>query len=606
MVALTLRPPWAALVLWAAWLLPCAQAGWELGAQGVSCTTVCSDAGGLTCSATGNQQLNSNFEFDYVFAELVTAGQIPAEYATCDSYQNLEEWLDAQPGTYFVDPNTLYVPPVCFQYSAASTCAGTNTAMRRICCCLSSPGADLSSECFVPTTTTSTATTETTTSITSITSSTTQTSTITTETTLTTSSTTSITATTTVVTTSATTTATSVTETTTSTSVTTLTATTSSTSMTTSSTTVTTETTLTGTSTSVTTTLTTQTSVTSSSVTTTSTSVTQSATSTSYTSTTTTVTSGAVTLISENVLAGENRIPVSDRTGFSEGDMIKIKRDVVKIENITEVGVRRLEGGRRLATVAYLEVTPPISQDYVAGDSISNLGPAENYVGSDPITFHGGQKYKFWLPNHQEFMLLETNEVKVFGTVFPGVKPDQQWFGNFRVVLSDQAPVVEVNVKRPTSNQTSGTRCASRRMESMDVFLGRSKSALREVQRRPMEFTAGESVRFAIDCRKQDRPLLASAKTEYIHVETPSIVFLIVAAHAGNEFPDDPRLQLKYMHLDLLILEMPRKHEFGGILPEIWDIKPRSPLVTAMLQPPEPVQVCEAKMPNCDASARRS
>eukprot|EP00913_Durusdinium_trenchii_P011649 g10940.t1 len=267
--------------------------------------------------------------------------------------------------------------------------------------------------------------------------------------------------------------------------------------------------------------------------------------------------------------------------------MIKIKRDVVKIENITEVGVRRLEGGRRLATVAYLEVTPPISQDYVAGDSISNLGPAENYVGSDPITFHGGQKYKFWLPNHQEFMLLETNEVKVFGTVFPGerrstqrslegVKPDQQWFGNFRVVLSDQTPVVEVNVKRPTSNQTSGTRCASRRMESMDVFLGRSKSALREVQRRPMEFTAGESV------------------------------FLIVAAHAGNEFPDDPRLQLKYMHLDLLILEMPRKHEFGGILPEIWDIKPRSPLVTAMLQPPEPVQVCEAKMPNCDASARRS
>lgn len=36
------------------------------------------------------------------------------------------EWLDAQPGTYFVDPNTLYVPPVCFQYSAASTCAGTS------------------------------------------------------------------------------------------------------------------------------------------------------------------------------------------------------------------------------------------------------------------------------------------------------------------------------------------------------------------------------------------------------------------------------------------------------------------------------------------------
>lgn len=36
--------------------------------------------------------------------------------------------------------------------------------------------------------------------------------------------------------------------------------------------------------------------------------------------------------------------------------LVPVTSDQVKIENITEVGVRRLEGGRRLATVAYLEV----------------------------------------------------------------------------------------------------------------------------------------------------------------------------------------------------------------------------------------------------------
>lgn len=269
-------------------------------------------------------------------------------------------------------------------------------------------------------------------------------------------------------------------------------------------------------------------------------------------------------------------------------------REVVTIENITD-GTRRLEEydddidiqARNLAgTTAILEVTPPLEAEYSPGDLIRNLGPSSTYTGSDPITFHDGQKHKFWLPNYQEHLLLRTREMKVFGEVFPGPKPDQQWFGNFRVVLADDTPVLQVNI-RPGRNHSKIKHCSSRRMDSMDVFLGRSRAPLREVQRRPMEFTAGEDVRFAIDCRQQDRPLLASSRTEYIQVETPSIGFLIVAAHAGNEFPEDWRLQLKYMHLDLLILEMPRKHEFTGILPEIWGTVPRSSAVESMLSPPD-------------------
>lgn len=602
-----------ALLPWALWavLLPHVNANWEIGAQGDSCDTTCTNNGGATCSVSGNKQLNSNFEFDYVFADLVSRGLIPAEYSACDSYQRLTDaGVSAQPGTIYFEG---YLPPVCYQYSDESTCAGiadgaAATVLRRTCCCLPNPGDDFTTACFVPTTTTSTATTETTTTVTSLTSTTSTTETKTSSTTETTTMTTSMTSTST---TSTSTTSSSTTSTVVTTTYTGTTQTTTSVTATTATMTGTgTESSITVTYTSITSSVTVSSTMTTTFMSTTSstisttvvthtaTSVTTSSTTVTTTTSSTTVTQAAQTLVTRVVPAGSSQIPIADRTGFSEGDVILLRnREVVVIENITDdVGGRRLAGdesdsayGRILsaAVPAILEVDPPVEKAYSPGDSLKNLGPSATYTGSDPITFHGDKKFKFWVPNHQEFLMLETSDLRVFGRTFPGPKSDQQWFGNFRVVLSDDTPVMEVNIKRPAANHSRVTRCSSRRMDSMDVFLGQSKSPLLEMQRRPMEFTAGDDVRFIIDCRQQDRPLLASSRTEYIHFETPSIGFLIVAAHAGNEFPDDWRLQLKYMHLDLLILEMPRKNEFKGILPEIWGIVPRSPEVEAMLSPPE-------------------
>eukprot|EP00438_Fugacium_kawagutii_P001111 Skav218102 [mRNA] locus=scaffold759:61921:63735:- [translate_table: standard] len=596
------------------WALLCmvlhVEANWEIGDMGQTCDEACTAKSG-TCSQDGNRQLNSNFEFDYVFEDLVTRSLIPSQYYECDSYQRLTDAaVQAQPGTiYFADPDL--VRPICYQYSDESTCSGSadgNAYFRRICCCLPNPTDDYSTACFVPTTTTSTATTETTTSVTTIS--------ITTTSKSTTGTTTSYTQTKTSSTTksSTTTTATSTSQTDTTFTSTSSTATTiitgTSSTVTSSSSTGTTVTTTRSTTTTTTasSTMTTSSTITSSMTTTTvvtltSTSFTATSSSTISTTSTTTVTEGAQTLITAFVPAGSYQIPIADRTGFSEGDMILLRgREVVQIDNITEDEERRLDGdGRRLsgAIPATLEVIPDIQRDYNPGDSMRNLGSSSTYAGSDPITFHGGQKIKFWLQSNQEFMILETAELKVFGEVFPGPKSDLQWFGKFRVVLSDNTPVVEVHIKRQISNYTRVSSCSSRRIDSMDVFVGRAKSLLREVQRRPMHFAVGDEVRFAIDCRQQNRPLLASSRTEFIHFETPSIVFLIVAAHAGNEFPDDWRLQLKYMHLDLLILEMPRKNEFKGILPEIWGLLPRSPEVEAMLSPPQAADEIEQCCPGC-------
>eukprot|EP00438_Fugacium_kawagutii_P024273 Skav206667 [mRNA] locus=scaffold56:152540:153694:+ [translate_table: standard] len=109
---------------------------------------------------------------------------------------------------------------------------------------------------------------------------------------------------------------------------------------------------------------------------------------------------------------------------------------------------------------------------------------------------------------------------------------------------------------------------------------------------RHLEYTAGKAIRFEINCRNQ-----AGARTEYLYFETPSLVFVITSSHAYVDFRDRPEMAFDYMHLDFIVMEAHRAlrpQTFSGILPEIWDLRPRSDLVKSMLQPPEPPAICEA------------
>ncbi|CAK9077190.1 Uncharacterized protein SCF082_LOCUS37072, partial [Durusdinium trenchii] len=295
---------------------------------------------------------------------------------------------------------------------------------------------------------------------------------------------------------------------------------------------------------------------------------------------------------------GDTQIVVADDLGFSVNDMIKLS-DPPHSEYV-EIISKGTTTARRLATYPTFTVSPALENNYGVGATIQNFGPASQFTGGDPVTYFGGKKWKFWMPLHKELLLLATPEIRLYGSAFPGPELGQQWFDRFLVAFPDDTPIVKVQVKPQLGNGTGwvSRRCSSPRFETLQIFLGQETAPLKAM--RHLEYTAGKSVRFEINCRNQ------AARTEYLYFETPSLVFVITSSHAAVDFRETPELAFKYMHLDFIVMEALRPQTFSGILPEIWDIKPRSPLVTAMLQPPEPVQVCEAKMPNCDASARRS
>jgi len=282
---------------------------------------------------------------------------------------------------------------------------------------------------------------------------------------------------------------------------------------------------------------------------------------------------------------GDSLVYVQSDVGFSLDDMILISDEVNTFEyvQITNIGSRRLQNAdweERELSGLHFEVYPALEYSYPTGSLVANQGPASLFAGGDPVTYFGGKKFKFWMPLHTELELLRTPEMTLYGTVFPGPKSDQQWFDYFKVAFPDGTPVAQVSVKRDRySNRTLSSRCASRRFETLDIFLGSSTSPLKEMKK--MEISAGKSVRFEINCRNQ------ASRTEYLYFETPSIVFVITSSHAGVEFPDDAQLAFKYTHLDFIVLETVRPQSFSGILPEIWDIRPRSKAVEAMLHPPD-------------------
>lgn len=217
-------------------------------------------------------------------------------------------------------------------------------------------------------------------------------------------------------------------------------------------------------------------------------------------------------------------------------------------------------------------------------------GTIPTYPGafSDPITFVGDKKIKFWLPAYTLMPLLETPDLTLWASVFPGPSQDLQWFERFRVTGIDGQEVVDISVLR---HQTLENRSSSRpgKFSQLRIKFPALSEPLQS--REPQLFSASVSGRIKVGVGTKHRRFFhavvhTSPFIEFVVVESPSISFAVYACHAGNEFPDDQRLQAEYTHLDFVILESTGEEQFRGILPQLWGTTPRSDEVVAMTTPP--------------------
>lgn len=223
----------------------------------------------------------------------------------------------------------------------------------------------------------------------------------------------------------------------------------------------------------------------------------------------------------------------------------------------------------------------------VASQVVSILTQAGVAI-SDPITFFRGKKTKFWLPLQGKHLLLQTQDLAIFASVFGGPSADLQWFDRFFIRLPDGRKVAEIGVERASLRQN---RTSSRRhhlFRQLSVKLGdNAVPSMKPFETTVFADTSAE-VLVTVGTQRFDPPRLhGQPVTEFVNVETASISFTLMASHAGNEFPGNIELQKKYAHLDWLCHEMIGVKNYTGILPQIWGIEqPLSSEVAAMLQPP--------------------
>jgi hypothetical protein len=273
---------------------------------------------------------------------------------------------------------------------------------------------------------------------------------------------------------------------------------------------------------------------------------------------------------------GDTVLQVMDTNNFQIGNGIKISAGTAREEKHEITALGSITIGRPL------EYTQPFGAPVVVFSGYFV------YAGGDPIVRIGGNKTKFWMKNHEPTPLIQTPYMHLFGSTFPGFKPDLQWFGTFWVTVPDGREMFRVSIKRDLHLQNTsacfGGNCASLEMK---VF-GKTVSFV-DLPERGRDFLLKHipDVQFRIGRSSHEPPRVFERTFEYVWLQTPDLVFMISPAHAAVDFPRRPLMALKYAHLDLFVSEMHKPERFGGILPQLWGVSPMSPEVEAMLVEPD-------------------
>lgn len=254
-------------------------------------------------------------------------------------------------------------------------------------------------------------------------------------------------------------------------------------------------------------------------------------------------------------------------------------------EDDSEAWARRLASGQ-------INLKYTLSRSFPTGSSVQVV--SVSVVGSDPITRYGSNSVKFWLPNFILVSLLKTKHINLLGSTFPGPSKDLQWFERFVITSPESLPIVQVSIKKNiVHNRTAPPRLFSQ----LDITIENSASPLKEMtpvhvgkagREMWQDFaTHGGSVRFRVGRQQHNPPRVESNTYEYVYIQTPDLVFGIAPSHAAVEFrnewfQNERKSAYQYTHLDMMIIHQEGERNFGGILPELWGVRPMSDEVRAM------------------------
>lgn len=211
-------------------------------------------------------------------------------------------------------------------------------------------------------------------------------------------------------------------------------------------------------------------------------------------------------------------------------------------------------------------------------------------VGGDPVSWYGNLRTEFNLPIGTHTVLLQMPDLVVLAWPFEG-KGEDQWIERVLVASNTGELIVEVQVRRDLMD-FDRTKQERNAFETLDVVVGPSAFPSRLVHipnyDEQIDHPEGFITKFArIGAWTPRGAACLQSKywpcRENLHV-VGGYGMVSVESSSAIEYYGNTEEAMKHIHLDIDIQDMVRPETFGGVLPEIWGLRPMSNSTRAMIK----------------------
>lgn len=212
--------------------------------------------------------------------------------------------------------------------------------------------------------------------------------------------------------------------------------------------------------------------------------------------------------------------------------------------------------------------------------------------GSDPVAKFGNMQREFDLPLHTLVPLLNTPDMILHASVFPG-NPEEQWFGRMVMTSADDTRWMEIKMKEDLVNLNL-SKVPRDQFATLDITMGYGSYANPTVTTLVPGFSANVPYGFLghdfVFRRMRRTHSIRNTNIGYLPRECVDMagawVHLYVCSAPAEEFSGPEReYALRYAHLDLAVIEVRNFDQLTGTLPELWGTQPMSETTRSYLKP---------------------
>lgn len=213
-------------------------------------------------------------------------------------------------------------------------------------------------------------------------------------------------------------------------------------------------------------------------------------------------------------------------------------------------------------------------------------------VLGDPLTYFGEKRAMFIIPYGVLTPLLLLPDASVFAEPVRGEQEDEQWLGRIVVKGKDGTQLVQVDIKDPRDllafNRTDSL--VDNSFETLNVYLGPNSDHLPSLPASNEMITFGNGMSMACSRVRDGNAEKAALQSPYLPrregllLVTQQTRMLIMSSSASEWHGHSSTLGFKHAHLDFELFDMQDAASWGGLLPELWGVKPMSEMGRLMLK----------------------